>query len=188
MTKRVPRMKSAAELGLTDEELAAQVAISEEVVTELLAEEGSSRSLPTIHLQSSAEPLPHDPTDEDDDDPCPNCGARGHGGLYLSAPGVRHCGCYHEGSFGDTEPHRTALSDADVVRSVLRLEERLAGEEARAALTIRNLRGLLDAAELCLADPAPPGYGPFQAVAHAAADLAAQATRVDTLRRLRDES
>lgn len=59
----------------------------------------------------------------------------------------------------------------------------LDGEEQRVRVRIRDLRSLVDGLALLLDDPAPPGPGAGQAVAHAASDLAAWVARLDVLRR-----
>lgn len=103
---------------------------------------------------------------------CPRCRSP-HAGLYVSETGVTHCGCY---TLSDDQARDTLL---------LRLEQTLASEEERVAVRLRDLRALVDALALTLADPAPPGPAAGQQVAHAAADLAAFVARLDALRRAR---
>lgn len=60
----------------------------------------------------------------------------------------------------------------------------IAGEEERIAIKIRDLKELIGTLELELADPAPPGVGNAQGIAHAATDLATYVARLDLQRRM----
>lgn len=126
--------------------------------------------------------------------PCPNCGAKDHGGLYVSGTGVTHCGCYHDAE-SLVRVGRTVFSDELVVESVLNLRTRLKSEEERARDLIERVRPILLKLEKHLAaKPRLAGedymlsIDPFDDLAEHAHNLLGVAVRIDILRRLLNEA